>query len=242
MQAGAGQWYFKKEDFAVTPSSADGISPQVEVLNRAKACRFIYNVGLALRFSYTTIATACVLFHRFYMRNSMQEHHYYVMAGTCIYVASKAEEQQRKMRDVVLACARKAAKKDSLQLAEDSKEFLRWRDHLIYKEEILLEAVCFELTIQHPYKYLIQLLDYVQASKMVKQYAWAFVNDSFKSYSCLLYQPHVIAAAALYLAAKVCQEDLVGPNNQKRWWEHLKLQLSEVEDCADSVLKVHEIV
>ncbi|KAJ1984901.1 hypothetical protein H4R34_000352 [Dimargaris verticillata] len=235
------QWYFRKEDFQSTPSVYDSITPQDERTIRAKGCGFINSVGNSLRFTQTTIATACTLFHRFYMRQSLKTHHHYMMAGTCIFVASKIEEQQRKIRDIVQVCNRKAKRTDAV-LSEDSKDFIRWRDNLILQEEVLLEYNCFDLTIEHPYPLLLDYCKQAQASKRLQYTAWAFVNDSYRSYACLLFRPSVVAATALYLAARILDEDLQMSRSDKPWWDCLEVAFSDIEECSHELLDMYTYV
>lgn len=79
------------------------------------------------------------------------------MAATCLYLATKVEESARRMKDLVTACAQKAQKNDKLQLDENSKDFIKWQDTVLCNELILLETVCFDMTIDHPQAYLCEL-------------------------------------------------------------------------------------
>ncbi|KAF9569578.1 hypothetical protein EC968_002475 [Mortierella alpina] len=102
------------------------------------------------------------------------------VGAACIYLATKTEESTRKFRDIILTCAQKAAKKD-LQMDDQSKasffngaggieeglvrsyceeeEYRLWKDTIIFTEEQLLETLCFELTVDHPYNIITWLLD-----------------------------------------------------------------------------------
>ncbi|KAJ1964334.1 hypothetical protein IWQ62_002966, partial [Dispira parvispora] len=182
MPSSSSQWYFRKEDFRRTPSVLNNtLTLHEELVMRAKACHFIQKVGHALKVSYTAIATACVLFHRFYMRLPFgSQNHYKLLGGTCIYLASKIEEDQRKLRDVALACARMAGSYESKPASESDRLTKDWCNSIIAREELLLEYVCFDLTIQHPYSLLVEWFESLNVPSEIRPSAWAFANDSFQ--------------------------------------------------------------
>jgi hypothetical protein len=72
------QWYFTKRELLSSPSIQAGLSPKEEKANRVKGCQLIAKVGHSLRLHHTTLATAAMFFHRFYMRFPMQKFHHYV--------------------------------------------------------------------------------------------------------------------------------------------------------------------
>ncbi|KAL1919465.1 uncharacterized protein VTP21DRAFT_2158 [Calcarisporiella thermophila] len=208
------KWLFPHEALSRTPSSRDGYSLDREKRDRAKGCNFINNVGLALKMPQITIATAMVFLHRFYMRYSLKDFHYYDIGGTCVFLASKVEETNRKIRDIITVCAQKALKKsERLELTEDSKEYIRWRDTILFNEEILLEALCFDLTIEHPYTSLIAIAKKLGVSKKLCQHAWGYINDSLRTPLCLIHRPETIAAAALLIGSTAIKEELPGLEN-----------------------------
>jgi len=73
------QWLFTKSETRATPSIKDGVDPKQERANRLKGIQFIDKVGRILKLHQTTIATAAMFFHRFFMRQSMQRFHFYVL-------------------------------------------------------------------------------------------------------------------------------------------------------------------
>lgn len=78
------------------------------------------------------------------------------IASTCLFIATKVEECTRRFKDIVLACARKASKNDNLRLEEDSKEFTRWKESLLHNEIIVLDTLCFDLSVEHPHTSLMK--------------------------------------------------------------------------------------
>jgi hypothetical protein len=135
-----------------------------------------------------------VFFHRFFMRKSLKDYPFYVclhdisdisdftlscliiswrhynqdIGATAIFLATKVEESGRKLRDIVTVCAQKAAKNEKLVLDEQSKDFQRWRDIILYDEGVLLEAICFDLSVEHPYHYLLLYINELRGQSLYK--------------------------------------------------------------------------
>lgn len=49
---------------------------------------------------------------------------------------------------------------------------------IIAYEELLLETLCFDLTIEHPYNNLLSAAASLQATDHLVAYAWSIINDS----------------------------------------------------------------
>ncbi|KAF9110543.1 hypothetical protein BGX27_006203 [Mortierella sp. AM989] len=232
------QWLFRKEDLYRTPSLMSGLSYQFEKESRSKGVTFIIQVGMHLKLPQLTMATAALFFHRFYMRHSLKDYKFYDIGATCIYLASKTEESTRKFKDVIIACAQKAAKKE-IQIDDSSKEFRVWKDTIIYTEEILLEALCFELSVEHPYQFMLSLFNNhyadAQRARKLKQVAWAFINDSLRTTLCLLYPPKIIALAAIHIAAKYVEENL-NDGLGDIWRELFEPDVQDITDAANEIM------
>lgn len=238
---GQSQWLFTPRELQRTPSILDGLSQAQEHSNRSKGVNFITQVGILLKLPQLTLATASVYLHRFYVRHSMVDLpgrpglHHYAIAATALFLATKVEENCRKMKELVVACCRVAQKQPNLVVDEQNKEYWRWRDTILVNEDLLLEALCFDLALEHPYRILFDMLCYynVQDNKRVRNAAWAFVNDSNLTTLCLLFPAKSIAAAALYAAAK--HTDVAFPDDEwgRPWWEHLGVDIGELRKaCA----------
>lgn len=65
--------------------------------------------------------------------------------------------------------------------------------------------------------------------------AWKFVNDSYMTDAHLLYKPHIIALAAIYMAALTVKDSDVN-----RWFSDLNVNLNEVGQVATEILSVYE--
>ena len=235
-----------------TPSIVAGLTPAQERENRAKGVNFILQVGIMLKLPQITLATASVFLHRFFMRYSMIEdriagrahQHYYSIAATCLFLATKVEENCRKMKDLVVACVRVAQKEPNKEVDEQDKEFWRWRDVLLQLEDVLLETLCFDLSLESPYKLLYTFLVHFQEenNKQLRNAAWAFVNDSCPTPLCLLYPARTIAAAAIYAAARHCDVKLMDDEQGKPWWEVAGSDLTSIRKACNYMASLYENV
>lgn len=242
------QWLFTEVELLRTPSILDGLSPEKESENRGKGVNFILQVGIMLKLPQITLATASVFLHRFYMRQSMVDipskpgYHYYSMAATSLFLATKVEENCRKMKELVVACVRVAQKDPNKAVDEQDKEYWRWRDNILHNEDLLLEAICFDLSLEPPYKTLFELLVFFgeETNKRLRNAAWAFVNDSCLTMLCLLCPSRTIAASALYAAAKHC--DVLFPDDEygRPWWDAAGVDLTSVRKACNFMAGVYE--
>ena len=64
-------------------------------------CEMIQQMGILLRLPQVVLASAQVMFHRFYARRSVKKFDVRHFAMGALFLAAKVEEQPRKTRDVV---------------------------------------------------------------------------------------------------------------------------------------------
>ncbi|KAI8331528.1 cyclin-like protein [Chlamydoabsidia padenii] len=225
------QWLYSKDELLDTPSIADGITFEQEQMDRTKGCHYLLAVAARLNLPQLVVATATTFFHRFFMRHSMKRFHIYDMAATSLFVAAKVEENTRRIKDFVNACAQKAAKNDKLVLNEDSKDFVRWKETMLFNEVILLETLCFDLTIEHPHLYLEYLETQLNISGSMLRKAWMLLYQCSGSPLCLLYQSNVIAGAVLLLASYMSSDTL-----KEGWWNDVHLDGPTIHEIASDML------
>ena len=242
------QWLFTEAELLRTPSILDGLPPEKERENRAKGVNFILQAGIMLKLPQITLATASVFLHRFFMRHSMSNvpsrpgFHYYSMAATSLFLATKVEENCRKMKELVVACVRVAQKDPNKVVDEQDTEFWRWKDNILHNEDLLLEAICFDLNLEPPYKALFELLVYFgeENNKRLRNAAWAFVNDSYLTMLCLLFSSKTIAASALYAAAKHCAVGFPDDDSGRAWWNVLGVDLKSIRKVCNTMADMYE--
>ena len=242
------QWLFAEAELLRTASILDGLPLEKERENRGKGVNFILQVGIMLKLPQITLATASVFLHRFYVRHSMQDlpqrpgFHYYSMAATSLFLATKVEENCRKMKELVVACVRVAQKDPSKMVDEQDREYWRWRDNILHNEDVLLEALCFDLNLEPPYKILFEMLVFLREenNKRLRNAAWAFINDSCLTVLCLLFTSRTIAASALYAAAKHCDMSFSDDEDGRPWWDAVGVDLKNIRRACNFMAGVYE--
>lgn len=242
------QWLFTDEELTRTPSQLDGMKMEAEHMSRSKGVNFITQVGIMLKLPQLTLATAAVYMHRFFMRFSMVDLpqrpglHPYPIAATSLFLATKVEENVRRMREIVVSCCRVALKQPNMIVDEQSKEFWKWRDTILHHEDILLEALCFDLHLEQPYRILYDFICFfgVGEHKPLRNAAWAFVNDSMYTVLCLQFNSRTIAAAALYAAARHCDVGFKDDDLGRPWWEQLDVGLLQVRRACMRMAQLYE--
>lgn len=241
------QWLFTSSELLRSPSIVEGLPVAQELANRQKGVNFITQVGILLKLPQLTLATASVYLHRFFMRHAMQQPnkpglHHYSVAATALFLATKVEENCRKMKELVVACCRVAQKQPNLVVDEQNKEYWKWRDTILHNEDLLLEALCFDLQLEQPYRILFDLLQYygIQDNKVLRNTSWAFLNDSHITTMCLMHSPRMIAGAALYVGLRLAGVSLPDDDHGRPWWEHLDLDILEMQNACNLMFDMYQ--
>jgi len=213
-----------------------------ETLLRMYIANFIQEAGIKLRLPETTIACAIIFMHRFFARHSYRNVDTNLVAQACLFLAGKTEETPRKARDIINTTYRMRYPNSGLlkiyngERASDS--YYDMRDALISFEHYLLRILAFDLIVDFPYKYLLNYVKSLGGKSDWAQTAWNLVNDSLVTTICLEYKPHIIACAAIYLAAKLLNiEDTLSHSN--KWWEAFDTKLEQIEHICNRMLDLY---
>ncbi len=228
-------WVVGEEAYASsTPSRMDSINLADENRSRAKTVLFIEELGLELQCNRIVVATACVFFHRFYCLQSFNKHNRFLIGATCLFLASKVEEEQRKLRDIVAVWMALRKRRGEEVADKETKEVT---NKMLLVERILLQTLCFDMQIVHPFSPLLDLIknlkDYIdQEQKLeLRQAAISFINDSLRSPLCLCYDPKHIAVTAFYLATMHINITPINPNPRsladQSWFELIENHIDE---------------
>lgn len=231
-------WYFSKDEL-VKGYSPEELKTEIQV--RRQTCAFLQEAGMKLGLPQLTIATAIVFFHRFYATKKFAEYDISIIATTCLFLAGKVEETPKKLKDIIaitdlLRCKDSSPPVKPMDL--ESQEFWNLRDKILAHELIVLQTIAFDMTIEHPYKYLLIYVKQISGNRNLAQVAWNFVNDSLRTTLCLQFKPQLIAAAAIYLASKFLKYTL--PENPKPWWEVFNAETKDLEEISNQILDLYE--
>ncbi|GAB2266591.1 hypothetical protein Dimus_001585 [Dionaea muscipula] len=194
-----------------SPSRKDGIDVLHETRLRHSYCAFIQSLGMRLQLPQTTIGTAMVFCHRFFLRRSHASHDRFLIGTAALFLAAKSEETQCPL-DAVLTTSIEILHKQDLtfqpyMLSTDWLE--RSRERVIDAEQLILTTLNFELEVQHPYDPLTSILKKLGLSQtLLVNLALTLISEGLKSSLWLQFKPRDIAAGAAYLAAKLLNMDI----------------------------------
>ena len=189
----------------ISPSKADGITPEIEARKRSIGCQYINDLCEQLNITYTPRCVAHGLFHRFYARQSFKTHPEMDVATTCVFLSIKIEE----VKDITLSTVLKAEKvvrKTTMEKNSSSKGFSSTvrknldQEKVLVLERVLLHSIAFEICITTPFNYLNNKLKKMVCEtnkkpenwEILKQLAYQFIIDSHGTTLVLQFPPHVL--------------------------------------------------
>ncbi|KAL3846868.1 hypothetical protein ACJMK2_017822 [Sinanodonta woodiana] len=195
---------------------------------------FIQALGEQLKVRQQVIATGTVYFKRFYARNSLKSIDPWLMAPTCIFLASKVEEFGVISNSrLVSTCQTVVKNKFSHAYPQ---EYPYRISNVLECEFYLLEMMDCCLVVYHPYRPLTQFVaDFSNIDDSIMALAWRIVNDSLRTDVCLLYPPYLIALAALHIACVIQQKDV------KTWLSELTVDMEKILEITKQILKLYEL-
>lgn len=144
---------------------------------------------------------------------------------------------------------------DNIQIDPKSEEYVRLKERVLLLERVILHTIGFELSIDHPYKFLVDCVQNMNKKRLIEgkdgqpvgkspqmvqelaQNAMNFANDSMHTTLCLQYTANEIAMTCVYLSGKYCG---VRPAGGKPWIE--LLGGTTVEDLTTISIQILELV
>ncbi|OMO61236.1 hypothetical protein CCACVL1_23667 [Corchorus capsularis] len=239
-----------------SPSRRDGIDALRETHLRYSYCAFLQNLGLQLDLPQTTIGTAMVLCHRFFVRRSHACHDRFLIATAALFLAAKSEETPRPLNNVLRTSSEIFHKQDIAFLSYilPVDWFEQYRERVIEAEQMILTTLNFELNVQHPYDPLTSILNKLGLSQtflvnlalnlvseghgaeiLAKYSTWIGAISWLRSSLWLQFKPHHIAAGAAYLAAKFLNYDLASYHNI---WQEFQTTPAILQDVSQQLMEL----
>ncbi|XP_071729761.1 cyclin-T1-4-like isoform X2 [Rutidosis leptorrhynchoides] len=172
----------------LSPSRKDGIDATQETHLRYSYCAFLQNLGVRLELPQTTIGTAMVLCHRFFVRRSHAAHDRFLIATAALFLAAKSEETPCPLNNVLRASSEIFYKQDFnvLCFLMPVDWFDQYQERVTGAEQIILTTLNFELNVQHPYAHLTSILDKLGlAQSLLVNLALSLVSEGdYRSVAC----------------------------------------------------------
>ena len=234
---------FPAEKLEVTPSQKDGLSSKVEEDLRYLGCEYIQIAGIMLKMPQVAMATAQVLFQRFFFIKSFVKNKMEEVAMACIWLASKVEESPRRVRDVMNVFhylrQRRLSKSATPTPMLLDENYISSKNNVIKAERRLLKELGFCVHVKHPHKIIVVYLQVLELekNKNLVQAAWNYMNDSLRTTVFVKHSPETIACACIYLAARVLRMPLP---NQPHWFYLFNATEEEIQKISLSILEVYQ--
>mmetsp|Transcript_7966 Transcript_7966/g.19883 ORF Transcript_7966/g.19883 Transcript_7966/m.19883 type:complete len:210 (-) Transcript_7966:832-1461(-) len=153
-------------------------------------------------------------FLRFYMVESLRNHRPEQVATACLFLSCKVNETHKRLRDIIYWTVKTRTKHtkdfpDGEDVTDTSERYYEEKNTLLSKERDLLRTLNFDLQVEHPYKYLLDLAKkFLQPAfgvseethKTVLQAAFNFLNDAMRTtYVHIMFDEIELATAVFYM-------------------------------------------
>ncbi|RUP46867.1 cyclin-like protein [Jimgerdemannia flammicorona] len=109
-----------------------------------------------------TISTAQALYHRFYLFYSLKDYPSTDISIACLFVACKVEETIKKLKDIIVV-AHSVRHPDGKELDPEQISEDRRRRIMGY-ERLVLETLCFDFQVQHPYEFVVKFVRLIKGA------------------------------------------------------------------------------
>lgn len=141
-------WLFLEDSFIKYSPSRKQLTVSQELKTRESLHDFVIRLGSGLKLDSRTILAATVYINRFYMRMPITTSKYYV-ACAAIAISCKLNDNYRPPDKIAMAGC--VIKNPNKKIDEQSDVFWSWRDQLLYREELILKHLNFDLNLHLPY-------------------------------------------------------------------------------------------
>ena len=186
-----------------------------------------------------------------------------LVVATCLFLAAKTEECQRRLRDVINVTHRLTWSKPPSRVLvgtpspapseadEDDRggtlvldhDYLALKERVVHMEQRVLRALAFDLEASQPFRLLLHFAKFLRVDRCALRRAWALVVDGLWSPQCLDTPPNALAAAALYLAEQFGSSQLpagqASPSSRQSlpWWKVLGVSDEDMASVCERLLR-----
>uniref|UniRef100_A0A0X3NM32 Cyclin-L2 n=1 Tax=Schistocephalus solidus TaxID=70667 RepID=A0A0X3NM32_SCHSO len=221
-----------EEKLSPTPSASDGIDAETEGDLRFLGCELIQDSGYLLKLPQMAMATAQVLYQRFFYSKSFARHFYEHYSMASIFLAAKIEECPRRIRDVinVFHHIRQAREGRPFTPVLLDQSYINLKNQVIKAERRILKELGFCVHGKHPHKLVICYLQTLGLEKSeLAQISWNYMNDVLRTDVFVRYFPEAVACACIFLAARKLGIPLP---RYPPWWEMFNVDEESVHEIA----------
>ena len=216
-----------------------------------RVMQFMNEASVKLRLKPVPLATAATLYHRFFKVCSEKDFDPYLIASTCLYLGSKVEEDNLKLRDVVNVCYRCLHPNEAP--LDMGQTYTSLKESVAQCELLVLRQLEFYVNISHPHKYLLYYLNsldkwlhssHLNVKSMVTRTSWAMLRDSYLTDMCLRYQPDHVAVSVLYFALQCYGVDVPHSDlSEQAWWQAFvsDITIAQIRKIISELIDLYDI-
>ncbi|GAA5856633.1 hypothetical protein JCM9279_006013 [Rhodotorula babjevae] len=239
-----------------TPSALDGVPAELERDLRAYGALLIQQAGIMLKASQVVMATAQVLFQRFWFVTSLKHFGIRDVGMGALFLASKLEEAPLRIRDIVNCfsyldglvafCSTPpyppaATFEAYVPMDYFATEFYDLKDAMVIAEMQILKRLAFQTQCGLPYGHLVNYLQVLELAgeKDLVRRCWGICNDLLQTAAPALYPQSTLALTSIYLATRLSSPPIALPLEPVPWWTHFDTTEDDIADCADMLLRLY---
>ncbi|KAG1525317.1 hypothetical protein G6F52_003432 [Rhizopus delemar] len=204
------------EQLETTISRKDGITEDLEEDLRNFGAELIQSAGILLKLPQVAMATAQVLFQRFFYMTSLKDYVY----------------------DMLIRRARKES--TEIPLDAFSQHGYNLKNMVITAEMQILRKLGFHVHVQLPYNLMINYLRILglEDDEKVTKRAWNYLNDGLRTNIYATHEPPTIACASIWLACR--EEGIKLPCTiGQEWWLLFDVDFLNFKNAAGHIKRLY---
>ncbi|KAI8093431.1 cyclin-L1 [Halteromyces radiatus] len=232
------------DQLTCTPSQHDNIPEQLEDDLRNFGAELIQSAGILLKLPQVAMATAQVLFQRFFFMASLKNFDIIEIGMGALFLASKVEESTIRMTHLITVydhLIRLAQKRStSSPLDAFSQRAYDLKAKTITAEMYILKQLGFNVQVQLPYSLMINYLRILglEDHESVPTRAWNYLNDSLRTILHVAYTPQVIAVTSIWLSCRDEHIKLpIDPGHE--WWLLFDVKENDIKTAAARIRRLY---
>ncbi|KAI8076180.1 cyclin-like protein [Thamnidium elegans] len=232
------------EQLETTISRRDGVSEELEEDLRNIGSELIESAGILLKLPQVAMATAQVLFQRFFYMASLKDFGVVEIGMGSLFLASKLEECFVRMTHLItiydILIRRLKGLSTKTPLDAFSQRAYQLKNMAIAAEMQILRKLGFIVHVQLPYNLMINYLRILglEDHEMVAKRAWNYLNDGLRTNIYVTHEPPTIAVAAIWLACRDEQIKLPCQIGQE-WWLLFDVDFVNFKNVAAHIRRLY---
>lgn len=236
------KWLFSDEEMKRSPSRLAGMSKDEEMANRVNAACLIQEIGDKLTINQLSTNTGIVYMQRFYMRCSFQKYTFNTLSAACLFLAAKVEDQPRKLENVARVLLNYNTKQrhhdPNHSVTHSAQEVKDMAEEIAFDEEILLQVLGLQTTVDHPHSQIVTTCAMLKASKEISHSSYVFASTSLVvTTMCLQIPSAIIACVCINIARRWGGFEIPKSSEGKAWFNYVDptMTLEKLEGLSNQL-------